>query len=78
LVALDAVADFVVEAWEWADDGDFGVGVEEVDDAAGGYLLSGCLSTLLSTLSNFFLQREGIAHREWDERLCAYLAAAHD
>jgi len=57
LLALDAVADFVVEAVGGADDGDFGVRVEEVDDAAGGYLCGDCLSTLLSTSSALSLAR---------------------
>ena len=46
LVPLDAVGDFGVEAIAWADYGDFGVGIEEVEDAACSYL--GCVNVNVS------------------------------
>ena len=42
LFLFDAVGDLVIEAVARADDGDFGVGIEEVQDTTCGYL--GCVS----------------------------------
>jgi len=38
LFLFDAVGDLVIEAVARADDGDFGIGIEEVEDATCGYL----------------------------------------
>ena len=47
---LDAVRDFGVEPIARADDGYFGVGVEEVEDTASGYLVTVSMSTFCTDM----------------------------